>query len=86
MKRWAVLVVLLYFLMLVALTAPLVLVAFYPSTMAHAALSPFFEWTYWAALGVLLLAQAVMLLVPVELSLGRPTTRRGRGPFQPNRL
>ena len=34
------------------------------------------EWMYWAGLGVMLVAQAVMLLVPVELSLERPTTRR----------
>jgi len=30
MKRWAVLVVLLYFFILIALTVPLLLVAFYP--------------------------------------------------------
>ena len=76
MKRWAVLVVILYFLIFVALTAPFILVAFYPSTTAHDALSPLFEWTYWAGLGVLLAAQAVMLIVPVDLSLGRPTTQR----------
>jgi len=75
MKRWAVLVVFLYFLILVALTSPLHLVAFYPETM-HDALWAFSEWIYWAGLGVMLVAQAVMLLVPVELSLGRPTTRR----------
>jgi hypothetical protein len=76
MKRWAVLVVVLYFLIFVALTSPFILVAFYPHTTAHDALSPFSEWIYWVGVGVMLAAQAVMLIVPVELSLGRPTSRR----------
>jgi hypothetical protein len=41
-KRWAVLVVVLYFLILVALTSPLILVAFFPSTTAGDALAPYF--------------------------------------------
>ena len=76
MKRWAVLVVLLYFLILVALTAPLIFVAFYPLKVASASLGPFSEWPYWAGLGVFLAAQAMMLLVPVDLSLVRPKAQR----------
>jgi hypothetical protein len=76
MKRWAVLVVFLYFLLLVALTAPLFLVAFSPGANAHDVRVIFSEWVYWAGLGVMLVAQAVMLIVPVEFSLRRPTTRR----------
>ena len=78
MKRWAVLVVLLYLLILVVLTAPLIVVAFYPSNRAglELALEPLLEWGYWAALVVFVAAQAVMLIVPVELSLGRPTSQR----------
>jgi len=75
MKRWALLVVFLYLLILVALTSPLILVAFYPEMKAPYALSVYLEWIYWAGVGVMLVAQAVMLLVPVELSLGRSTTR-----------
>jgi hypothetical protein len=75
MKRWAVLVVLLYFLILVALTTPLFLVAFYPHAGAGGSLLSF-GWGYWAALGVMIVAQAVMLIVPVEISLGRPAMRR----------
>jgi hypothetical protein len=76
MKRWAVIVVILYFLILIALTPPLIIVAFYPLKMAYAALGPFFEWTYWLGLGVFLATQAVMLLVPVEHSLARPKAQR----------
>jgi hypothetical protein len=76
MKRWAVLVVFLYFLLLVALTGPLFFVAFSPGANVIDVGTVFSEWVYWGGLGVMLVAQAVMLLVPVELSLGRPTTRR----------
>jgi hypothetical protein len=76
MKRWAVIVVLLYFLILVALTFPFIFVAFYPLKDPTAVLWPFFEWPYWVVLGVFLAAQAVMMFVPVELSLERPKTQR----------
>jgi hypothetical protein len=76
MKRWAVIVVLLYFLILVALTFPFIFVAFYPLKDPTAVLWPFFEWPYWLVLGVFLAAQAVMMFVPVELSLERPKTQR----------
>ena len=76
MKRWAVLVVILYFLVLVVLTSPFILAAFYPAVKARDALAAFFEWQYWTILAVILLAQAVMLLTPVALALQRPPTRR----------
>jgi len=76
MKRWAVLVVFLYLLVLVALTSPLILVGFYPGMTVRDALSTFSEWMYWAGLGVMIVGQAVMLLAPVDLALQRPTSRR----------
>jgi hypothetical protein len=76
MKRWAVLVVVVYFLILVALTLPMILAAFYPAAKVHDLIEVFSEWMYWAGLGVMIVGQAVMLLVPVELALQRPTTRR----------
>ena len=76
MKRWAVLVVFLYLLVLVTLTSPFILVAFYPAMTARDALSAFSEWMYWAGLGVMIVGQAVMLLAPVDLALQRPTSRR----------
>jgi hypothetical protein len=82
MKRWAILVVVLYFLTLIVLTMPLLLVAFYPTvnlTMPGGMLDvidTISVWQYWVALGVMTAGQVVMLLVPVDLSLGRPTTQR----------
>jgi len=81
-KRWAVLVVVLYVLIFIALTMPLLLVAFYPTLsvtmpkVMHEVIDTVFVWQYWVALGVMAAAQAVMLIVPVELSLGRTTTQK----------
>jgi hypothetical protein len=76
MKRWAVLVVFVYFLILVALTSPMLLAAFYPQMKARDSLEVFSEWMYWAGLGVMIVGQAAMLLIPVDLAMQRPTTRR----------
>jgi hypothetical protein len=76
MKRWAVIVVILYVLILVAFTSPLIFVAFYPLKIASSTLGPYSEWPYWAVLGVFMVAQAVMLIVPVDLSLVRPKAQR----------
>lgn len=76
MKRWAVLVVLLYFLALMALAGPVYLVAFFPQETAKDALGIFGSGFYWAPLAVIVVGQAVLLLIPVELSLQRPPGRR----------
>ena len=76
MKRWAALVVLLYFLILIALTCPFIFAAFYPLRDSTGVLWPFFEWPYWVGLAMFLAAQAVMLLVPVHLALVRPKAQR----------
>jgi len=75
-KRWALLVILLYFLALVGLTAPVYLVAFFPQGSAQDALGIFASGLYWIPLAAMIVSQAVLLLVPVELSLQRPSTRR----------
>ncbi len=91
MKRWAVLVVVLYLLALLALTGPLVMIGFYHSgqtvNLANGAtvalgvtksdvMDLYSSWGFWGFLAVMGLGQAVMLLAPVSLSLQRPATRR----------
>jgi hypothetical protein len=91
MKRWAVLVVVLYLLALLALTGPLVMVGFYHSAQTvklangetvTAGISRsdvadiYFSWGYWGFLAVMAAGQAAMLLAPVSLTLQRPTARR----------
>lgn len=76
MRRWAVWVVLLYFLILVAVTGPLIWVAFFPLKESDSILLPYVFWPYWAALGAFLVAQAVMLMVPVDQVHERPRAQR----------
>ena len=56
MKRWAILVVLLYFLILVGLTVPLGLVALYPEATLQGMVEAYSEWLYWVFV-VLMVAQ-----------------------------
>ena len=76
MRRWAVLVVVLYFFILLALTCPLVLVAFYPQVKSRDALAVPLTWGFWAWLAVMIAGQVVMLVVPVQAAEGRPVARR----------
>jgi hypothetical protein len=82
MKRWAILTVLLYGIFLALLSAPLVTVCSLGSAdppnpglkvdvSFSQALQIFQEWSFWIWLGVLLTAQGVLLLVPLDLSQKR---------------
>jgi hypothetical protein len=76
MKRWAFLTVALYGLALVVLTFPVLVVftteLFQPGDRssffgsASEALRVYREWGYWLWLGILLLGQALLLLVPMD--------------------
>src|SRR5881396_283142 len=86
MKRWAFVTVALYALLLVLLTVPAILLAWlkwsapdaaWRSELAlHDVLELFRAWGYWLWLAVFAGAQALLLLVPVEMSENRPTRRR----------
>ena len=54
----------LYFLILVAMTAPLIMVAFYPLNSAMTSICPMGDKVYWMIVAVFVVAQAVMLIVP----------------------
>ncbi len=86
MKRWAFVTVALYALLLLLLTVPAVLLAWLKWSPPDAAWRPEFAlqnvlelfraWGYWLWLAVFAGAQALLLLVPVEISENRPTRRR----------
>jgi hypothetical protein len=82
MKKWAVVVVVLYGLSLVILTLPVLLGAFWDFTKnsspwtAQELKSMFAEWPYWLGIAIFILAQAALLVIPVETSLKRPSSRR----------
>jgi hypothetical protein len=71
MKYWALLVAFMYFLILAALTWPVGFLAFYKSPDLHIN-DIFSSWFYWCVLGVMMLAQAALLTVPVRTVNRRP--------------
>ncbi len=86
MKRWAILTVLLYGVVLALLTVPVVFVLFLGKSEQGAVtplmsladvLSWYQEWGYWVWLAVMLAGQALLLLVPVGLAERRLPARRG---------
>ena len=76
MKRWAWVVVALYLLMLVVLTVPVALLAFAPKANANEVAGAYLCWPYWLWLGVMILGQAALLVVPVRVASRRPMARR----------
>jgi hypothetical protein len=74
MKRWAILVAALYFLIIVALAAPVIMVCFKDTSFEKAA-EVYGSWLYWAWLGAMVLAQIALLVVPVRIASRRPVTR-----------
>ena len=82
MKRWAILTVLLYTLALLLLTVPVIFIAFanwgiHNTSLSLHDLQQFFsQWGYWLWLGVLAGGQMLLLLVPIDVSARRLTSRR----------
>ncbi len=76
MKRWAVVVVALYVLILLVLTGPLMVAAFYPHVnfgdIPEVATYPH----YWVLILVMACCQAALLVVPVSVAGRRPLHRR----------
>ena len=76
MKRWALVVVALYLLIMGALTVPVIELAILPRPELLEAAQVYGYWAYWLAIGVMLLGQAALLTVPVSIAERRPVTRR----------
>jgi hypothetical protein len=82
MKKWAVVVVMLYGLSLAILTLPVLISAFWdftknsPPWTAGELKSMFTAWPYWLGIALFILAQAALLVIPVGVSQSRPASRR----------
>src|SRR5437879_11099635 len=83
MKKWAALTVLLYILLLVALTVPVSLIAFgrwwFPKdagTIVGDAAEIYQEWGYWTWLALMGSGQALLLVVPVKIAERKLKSRR----------
>lgn len=76
MKRWAVIVALLYAVILAVLTVPAILLAFAPKVGVSEAAKVFATWIFWTWLPVMLIGQFAFLAVPVRVASRRPMTRK----------
>jgi hypothetical protein len=84
MKRWALLVVLLYAVAIVAFTVPTAFIAFVQRPgkqpdnheIAQIVSGIAVAWQFWTIIGVLAAAQTLLLAVPVRRAAGRPVGRR----------
>jgi hypothetical protein len=82
MKRWAVLTVFLYALALIVLSVPVTLAAFANwgkndmDVTFHNLFQLYQQWGYWLWLGVLVGGQALLLLLPIDISERRLPARR----------
>ncbi|MSU57503.1 MAG: hypothetical protein EXS35_04875 [Pedosphaera sp.] len=80
MKRWALVVVVMYGLILAVLALSVTWLAFAGAGKSSVELKDaaniFAEWLFWAWIGVMLLGQIALLKVPVSLANRRPVTRR----------
>ncbi len=83
MRRWAFVTVFLYLISLVVLTAPLVYLCFraWPGSSNYhisfrEALETYHFWGFWLWAAVMIAAQALLLLIPVDRAERRPTPRR----------
>ena len=82
MKRWAILTILLYALALLLLTVPVTLIAFgrwglhSDNQTLKGVVQVFAAWQYWLWLGLLMLGQALLLLLPISLTEKRLPARR----------
>ena len=81
MKRWAALTVLLYTIVLLLLTVPVLLVTFggwakNGAIGLHDALKIYSNWGYWLWLAVLVAGQVLLLLLPINIAERRLPARR----------
>ncbi len=76
MKRWALVVVTLYLLILAVLTVPVTLIAFAPQANAMDVAAAYLYFPFWLWLAVMGLAQTALLVVPVHVANRRPVARR----------
>ena len=74
--HWACVVLLLYALVTVVATLPLMVTAFLGWSDVDEFYLVYAHWWYWLFVAVLLLCQAALLVVPVRVSQRRPVTRR----------
>ena len=72
MKRWALLVAILYALILALLAAPMILIGLAPEVDFKSVAAMYIHWQWWLILALMVLAQTSLLAVPVRVASRRP--------------
>ncbi len=75
MKRWALLVAILYALILALLALPMILISLAPQVDVASVAAMYLHWQWWLVLALMGLAQATLLAVPVRVASRRPVER-----------
>jgi hypothetical protein len=76
MKRWALLTIVLYVVILAVLAVPVLLACFWPEFRLRDIVAPELHCVLWIWIGVMALAQAALLVVPVRLASERIVATR----------
>jgi len=76
MKRFAIMVIVLYGAAILILTVPVILAAFYPEILLKDAIQTFTQWIYWVLLAIMIACQAALLGIPVKIESRRPVTKK----------
>ena len=76
MKRFAITITLLYGAIILVLTLPVILAAFYPEILPKDAIQTFTQWIYWVLLAIMIACQAALLGIPVRVESRRPVTKK----------
>jgi hypothetical protein len=78
MKRWAILTVSIYALALLLLAVPAILIGFSGKNLfsVKIAATIYLQWGYWLWLVVLVVGQALLLLLPIDIAEKRLPARR----------
>jgi hypothetical protein len=76
MKRWGLVVTGLYFCALIALSFPVMFVAFWPEECLGEMLGIYRCWAYWIWIFVMISGAVLLLLVPIRYTERRPKSRR----------
>ncbi|MBI3991529.1 MAG: hypothetical protein HY350_05200, partial [Candidatus Omnitrophica bacterium] len=72
MRKVASLVVLLYALIIIVLTIPVLFACFFPEIPASWIIKVFSQWIFWVWFALMLLCQVILLFVPLKIADGRP--------------
>ena len=76
LTHWAVVVACLYVLIFIAITCPLIVLAWNPHARMSEVAVIYTWWPYWVWVAVMFLCELGLLVVPVRVVSRRPVTRR----------